>query len=191
MTSYRPRRILNLICALLACMLLASCASFMGPREVEVPLARLQAGLDRRFPVDNRVLELFDVHLSQPRLSILPDRDRVGLSVQAEIAPPFLGRSYTGSVAFSGRLYVDQGRTAILMTDGSVDRFVLDGVDEKSQRQFTKLANVLMEKVVRDVPVYTFKLDDLRYGGVQFEPTRITTRASAVVVTLEPVKNPR
>jgi hypothetical protein len=190
MHSYRPRRYLNFVFALLACALLASCASFSGPREVEVPLAKLQAGLDRRFPVDNRMLQLFDVHLSQPQLSILPESDRVGLLVQAEVAPPFLRRSYAGTVAFSGRLYVDQARSAVYMTDARVDRFALDGVDESSQRQFTKLANVLMDKVVLDVPVYSFRMEDLRYAGVQFVPTRIVTSNSGLVVTLEPVKNP-
>jgi hypothetical protein len=191
MPSYRPRPCLKFIATLLACMLLASCASFMVPREVEVPLARLQAGLDRRFPVDNRLLELFDVHLSQPQLSLLAGADRVGLTLQAEVTPQFLRRNYTGSLGLSGRLYIDQARTAVMMTNATVDRFELDGVDEASRRQFIKLANLLMDKVVLDVPVYSFKLEDLRYGGVQFMPTRITTRDSSLVVTLEPVKNPR
>jgi hypothetical protein len=45
-----------------------------------------------------------------------------------------------------------------------------------------------MDKVVRDVPVYTFRMEDLRYGGVQFVPTRISVRRNALVVTIEPVR---
>jgi hypothetical protein len=45
-----------------------------------------------------------------------------------------------------------------------------------------------MDKIVRDVPVYSFRMEDLRYGGVQFVPTRIATTASGLVVTLEPQK---
>jgi hypothetical protein len=189
MPSYLPHRFLRFFATLLACLLLASCATFSGPREVEVPLYKLQAGLDRRFPVDNRMLQVFDVHLTRPQLSMLPESDRVGLSLQAEIAPPFLRQSYSGSVAFSGRLYVDPARSAIFMTDARVDHFDLDGVDASSQRQFTKLANVLMDKMVVDVPVYSFNMSDLRYAGVQFVPTRIVTRRSGLVITLEPVKN--
>jgi hypothetical protein len=188
MHSYHPRRFLHSTLALLACMLLASCATFSGPRQVEVPLYKLQAGLDRRFPVNNRMLELFDVRLSRPQLSILPEPDRVGLTLEADISPPFLRRSYNASVAFSGRLYVDPSRSAVFMSDTRVDNFALDGVDASAQRQLTKLANVVMDDVVRDVPVYSFRMEDLRYAGVQFMPTRITTNGSGLVVTLEPVK---
>jgi hypothetical protein len=167
---------------------LASCASFTGPRQVDIPLSRLQAGLDRRFPVDNRMLELFDVRLSRPQLSVLPEADRVGLTVNAEIAPPFLKRPFNGSVSLSGRLYVDPSRSAVFMTDARVDRFDLDGVNADASRQFAKLANVVMDDVVRDVPVYSFRMEDLRYAGVQFVPTRIATTSSGLQVTLEPVK---
>jgi hypothetical protein len=182
------RRVLKAMAVAVGGAMLASCASLTGPRQVDIPLSRLQAGLDRRFPVDNRMLELFDVRLSRPQLSVLPEADRVGLTVEAEIAPPFLKHPYRGRVAFSGRLYVDPSRSAVFMTDARVDRFDLDGINADASRQFTKLANVVMDDVVRDVPVYSFQMDDLRYAGVQFVPTRIATTGSGLVVTLEPVK---
>ena len=182
------RRAFKVLAALAVPVALSACASFVGPRQVDIPLSRLQAGLDRRFPINNRMLELFDVRLSQPQLAMLPEADRVGLSMEAEIAPPFLKRSYTGSVAFSGRLYVDPSRSAVFMSDARVDRFELDGMEAGASRQFTKVANVLMDEVVRDTPVYSFRMEDLRWGGVQYVPTRIATRESGLVVTLEPVK---
>jgi hypothetical protein len=173
--------------ALLACAMLVSCAGLIGPRQVEIPLHKLQDGIERRFPLDNRVLELLDVRLSSPHLS-LPGADRVALEMQAYVAPPFTRQSWTGSLALSGRLYVDPARSAVLMAEPRVDRFVVDGMDEGRQRQLGRIASLLMGKVIRDVPVYTFRLEDLRYAGVQFLPTRIATTASALVVTLEPVR---
>jgi hypothetical protein len=41
---------------------------------------------------------------------------------------------------------------------------------------------------VRDVPVYSFRMEDLRYAGVQFVPTRINARPDALVITLEPAR---
>jgi hypothetical protein len=172
----------------LVASMLASCASFLGPRQVELPLSRLQAGLDRRFPVDNRLLEVFDVHLSRPQLAILPDSDRVALTMEADVSPPFIRASWSGSLALSGRLYIDAVRGAVFMAEPRVDRFAINGVDESRQRQLTKVASLLMDKVIRDVPVYSFRMEDLRYAGVQFVPTRITTTPSALLVTLEPVK---
>ena len=172
----------------LAGALLAACASLVGPRQVEIPLYKLQAGLERRFPVNNRALELLDIQLSRPQLSLLTGSDRVALNMDAVVAPPFIKQSWSGSLALSGRLYVDIGRGAVMMGEPHVDRFVVDGMDEARQRQMGKVANILVDKVIRDVPVYNFRMEDLRYAGVQFVPTRITTTPDALVITLEPAR---
>lgn len=170
---------------LLAC-LLASCASVIGPRQVELPLTRLQEGMERRFPLNNRVLELFDVQLTRPQLELVPYTDRVALTMDVSFAPAFFRQSWQGSMALSGRLFVDTSRNAIFMREARVDRLSFDGVDEAHQRQFTKVANVLIEQITPDLPLYRFHPRELRYVGVQFVPTRITTTPHALVVTVEP-----
>lgn len=182
------RLLKNLAAPLLACALLASCASFVGPRQIEVPLHKLQAGLDRRFPLNNRVLELFEINLSRPQLSILPDGERIALSMDALVAPPFLRQSWSGTMAMSGRLFIDAAQGAIFMAEPRVDRFAIDGVDESRQRQLAKVANVLVDQLIRDVPLYRFRMEDLRYAGVQFVPTRISATPRALVVTVEPAR---
>jgi hypothetical protein len=69
-----------------------------------------------------------------------------------------------------------------------VDRLDLGGADFAGQRQVAKLANVMIDEVVRDMPVYSFRMEDLRYAGVQFVPTSIRTVPGALRVRLEPAK---
>jgi hypothetical protein len=178
----------RLLAGLLACGLLASCASLVGPRQVEIPLHKLQAGVDRRFPVNNRALELFDIHLSRPHLTLLADTNRVALDMDAYVAPPFMKQSWSGSLALSGRLVVDASRSAVVITDPHVDRFIIDGMDAGRQRQLSKFANALVGEAVTEMPIYSFRMEDLRFGSVQFVPTRIETTPNALVVTLEPAK---
>ena len=102
------------------------------------------------------------------------------------MTPPFSRSSWRGKLALSGRLYIDQARNAVLMGEPRVDRFIVDGVDDSRQRQLAKVANVLMEQVVADVPLYQFRPEDLRYGGVQFVPTRIATTPRGLLVSVEP-----
>jgi hypothetical protein len=174
--------------AALAGGLLASCASIVGPRRVELPQARLQAGLERRFPLNNRLLELFDVRLTHPRLAIQPETDRVVLTVDVSVAPPFLRQSWNGVMALSGHLAIDASRNAVFMSDTHVDRFDIAGMDGGRARDIERAADLLMNQLVRDMPVYSFRPDDLRYAGVQFVPTRLETARDALVVTLEPVR---
>lgn len=184
--SHAARRTMfRLAAVLVGASLLSSCASVLGPRQVEVPLHKLQAGLDKRFPINERLLELFDVQLTHPQLSLQPDQDRVALGVNASVAPPF-ARAWAGSIAFSGRLYVDPGRAAVMMAEPRVDRLQLG--NREAERQLTRVANTLIDTVARDMPVYTFDQNDLRYAGMQFVPTRIQTTRTGLLVTLEPAK---
>jgi hypothetical protein len=167
---------------------LASCASVLGPRRIELPQARLQAGLERRFPLNNRMLQLFDVQLKGPKLAILPENDRVALSLDVVVAPPFLHQSWHGSMALSGRLVLDTPRNAVFLTDTHLDRFEVEGIDAGHTRDLARAADLLVNQMVRDVAVYSFHPEDLRYAGIQFVPTRLETRPGALVVTLEPAR---
>lgn len=180
------RRMGKWMLALGAGGLLASCANLVGPRRIELPQARLQAGLERRFPLHNRMLQLFDVQLTGPQLTILPENDRVALSLDVLVAPPFLRQSWHGSMALSGRLVLDAPRNAVFLTDTHLDRFEVEGIDAERTRELAHAADLLVNQLVRDVAVYSFHPEDLRYAGIQFVPTRLETRPGALVVTLEP-----
>lgn len=173
---------------LLACGWLAGCAGLVGPRQVELPLGRLQQGLERRFPLNKRILELFDVELTRPRLALPPDSGRVALTMDARVAPPFAGRAWTGSLTMSGRLVLDAAGGAVVISETRVDRLAFDGIDAARQEQLAKVANLVADKLIRDLPLYQFRPEDLRYAGVQFMPSQLATTPGALVLTLTPVK---
>ncbi|HTD05117.1 DUF1439 domain-containing protein [Undibacterium sp.] len=173
---------------LIACGVLASCASLIGPRQREVPIERLQEGLNRRFPLNNRAMVLLDVQLTHPQLTMLPESGRVALSVDASIAPAFTRQSWSGSLAMSGRLVIDNARNAVFIDDARVDSVNINGVDDERQRQFKLVANLVADSLIRDVPVYSFRPEDLRIAGVQFVPTGIMTTSRGLVVNFEPVR---
>jgi len=171
-----------------ASLLLGACANLAGPRDVSIPLSKLQAGVEKRFPLNNKAMELFDIHLTNPRLSLQPGADRVNLALDVAVAPPFLQQSWRGSMAVSGRLSIDAARGAVFINDPQLDAMHIDGVDASRQQQFGMLANALIGKTIRDVPVYNFRMEDLRYAGVQFVPTGIRTSPDAVIIHVEPAK---
>ena len=181
------KRFSRLVVPLLGAALLSACASLVGPREVEVPLAKLQQGLERRFPLNHRILSVFEVRLSKPQLALLPG-DRVGLTLDASVAPPFIQTAWRGNLALSGRLVLDTARNAVFLSDARIERVAVDGVDPALQRQFIKVANLVGDQFMRDTPLYNFRPDELRYAGVQFTPTHLAMTPAALVVTFEPLK---
>ena len=174
--------------AILAGAMLASCSTLVGPRDVNVSLAKMQQGVERRFPIDKRVMSVLDVKLSNPQLSLQAERERVALSVDASVTPPFIRQHWRGNLALSGRLVLDARRNAVYLSEASVDKVSIDGMDESQQRQFAKVASLVADQLMHEMPVYTFKPEELRYAGVQFVPTQIRTTGNGLVVTFEPVK---
>jgi hypothetical protein len=188
MTAMTRRRFGQAALALAGGSLLASCATVIGPRRVELSQSRLQAGLERRFPLRNRMLELFDVQLTRPRLAIMPDTDRVGLTLDVSVSPPFLRQSWNGTLAMSGHLVLDNVRNAVVLSATHVDQFDVEGMDGSRVRDLGHAADLLVNQLMRDMPVYSFRPEDLRYAGVQFVPTRLETAPGALFVTLEPAR---
>ncbi|WP_229211436.1 MULTISPECIES: DUF1439 domain-containing protein [unclassified Duganella] len=182
------QRTIKLAAPLMLVAVLAACSTLIGPRQVELPQARMQQNLDRKFPVRHRVLGVFEVELSHPQLAILAESDRVALTLDVNVSPLLARQSWHGSMAVSGRLKVDNVRNTIYISDAHVDRFVVDGMDEGKQNQIAGVANLLGESTLKDVPVHTFRPEDLRYAGVQFVLTGISTKPGALVANLQPAQ---
>lgn len=168
--------------------LLSGCASLVGPREVVVPLSRLQSELNQRFPHNNRYLEVFDITLSQPKLVFQPEQNRVQFEFDVAIAPPLTSKRIAAGLSLSGTLRIDNQRHALMLADPRVERLQVDGVDAVVGRQFSRLGNFVTDRIFKENPVLRFKEEDLRRAGVQFQPVSITVRNDALVIALEPVK---
>ena len=169
-------------------LLISACAGLLGQRNVEVPLAQLQEHLANRFPFNSRYLEIFDVHLSNPKLSLQPDTNRVVTTIDASIFPSFLNQPWNGSFTLSGRLAVDAERRALILAEPRMENLDLAGLDNRYAKQALRIGGLLAEEVLRNVPLYTFTEDKFRYAGTNFMPTEIATRHNGLVVTFEPVK---
>ena len=85
----------------LGALWLAGCAALLGPRTVEIPEARLQQVLARQFPLRSRVLELFDINVAAPRLTLLPETNRVATEFDLAIGDRLLKTPYQGTLALS------------------------------------------------------------------------------------------
>ena len=167
---------------------LASCASLLGPRQVEIPVERLQQALSVRFPFNNRYLELLDVRITNPRVALQPESNRILTTMDAAVSPPFLKKSWTGNLAISGQLRFDAARDALVLAEPRVETFDVAGLDPLYANQIRRVSSLLAEQMLENVPLYTFSPEQFRRAGTTFNPTNITTRANSLVVTFEPAR---
>ena len=167
---------------------LCACAGLLGPRNVDIPVQRLQASLARKFPLNQRLVELVDIRLSDPKLTLLADTNRVQVAVDASVSPLFTSRVWRGSFTLSGRLQLDSARHAVLLAEPTIEQIAIDDIAPALSTQVARAADLLARQLLRDMPLYTFSEADFRYGGSQFLPTKIVTNATGLVVTFEPAK---
>lgn len=173
---------------LFATLLLTSCAALLGTREVVIPVERLQAVLERQFPFNNRYLELLDIRVTNPRIALQPESNRVLTSFDAAVTPPFLNRSWNGKLALSGQLQFDAARNALVLAQPRVETFDVRGLDSRYASQLRTVGSLLAEQLLAGVPLYTFRDEQLRYAGTRFIPSTITARPGGLVVTFEPAR---
>lgn len=186
--KFRRTRTPALVVSLITATLLCGCLGMFGPRSVEIPLQRLQASLDKKFPLTQRPLALIEIELSHPKLVLQPDTNRMSATMDASVAPVFTSRVWRGTFTLSGLLQLDSARRAVMLAQPQIDQIALDGIDPAVSTQVARAAGILAAQILRDTPLYTFGPDDFRYGGTNFIPTKITTTARGLVVTFDPAK---
>ncbi len=167
---------------------LAGCASMAGPREVEIPLARLQEALARKFPISQRYLGLVDIAATNPRVQVQVESNRLVATVDAAITPVFKPRQLSGSFTISGIPAIDAQRHMVVLHEPRTEKLTLDGVDPLLTSQLAKVSDLLAQRLLSDVALHTFDPAQFRHAGVQYYPTRIRATPQGLVVTFEPVK---
>lgn len=178
-----------LVLMLLALLtLLSSCASLLPPQEIEIPLSRLQKSAEQNFPFNARYLDLFDVTVSNPRLSLQAEADRLVLGLDARVQPPLVKTSWQGELLVSGALRIDPVRRAVILTEPRLENIKLDAATGSYTSRLARLGTKLAQDLLTDKVLYTFAPDAFVVAGQRFIPTGITTRKNSLVVSFEPVK---
>ena len=186
--SFQRQNPLLVLMLLALLTLLSGCASLLPPQEIEIPLSRLQKSAEQNFPVNARYLDLFDVTVSNPRLSLQPAADRLVLGLDARIQPPLIKTPWQGELLVSGGLRIDPVRRAVILTEPRLENIRLNAATGSYTSRLARLGTQLAEDLLTDRVLYTFAPDAFVVAGQRFVPTRITTRNNSLVVSFQPLR---
>lgn len=186
--SFQRQNPLLVLMLLALLTLLSGCASLLPPQEIEIPLSRLQKSAEQNFPVNARYLDLFDVTVSNPRLSLQPAADRLVLGLHARVQPPLIKTPWQGELLVSGGLRIDPVRRAVILTEPRLENIRLNAATGSYTSRLARLGTQLAEDLLTDRVLYTFAPDAFVVAGQRFVPTRITTRNNSLVVSFEPLR---
>jgi hypothetical protein len=169
--------------------LLAGCAGSFGPPSIALSARELQALVERQFPLDRRLLEVFDVQLSGPRLALLPERNRIALALAIGTRDRLRDQRLAGRLDFDSELRWNAADRSLRLAQVRVNDFTLDGgeLGQRTQRSGAeRLGGALIERVLDEMAIYTLpaeRAEALRAQGLA--PAAVVVTSRGVEVTLE------
>ncbi|CAN5159224.1 hypothetical protein BH11PSE9_BH11PSE9_38220 [soil metagenome] len=174
--------------AALVLLMLGACATIVGPRTVYVTEAQLQALLSSQFPFKNRFLELLDVTVSTPRVTLLPQANRIQTDFEIATSDRILRQPYHGSLSLTYGVRFEPADNTIRLADVHVERFKIDGAPPQWQRQIDRLGGLLAEQALNGRVIHTLRPKDIEaVQGRGYRPGALRVTPEGLAITLEPM----
>ncbi|KXU87839.1 hypothetical protein CI15_14050 [Paraburkholderia monticola] len=166
---------------------LVACASptfpFM-PSHYTFSQQQVQEAVQRKFPYQRTVSQLFDVALSNPVVGMLPDANRVSVKLDARFASPLLQQPVDGVFTLSSELAYDAASRSVILKSPTVDNVSVNGQAQMYTQQINAAAALLATQLLTNYPIYTFKPEQLQFAGVHYEPGTITILTNGIRVQI-------
>lgn len=178
----------RLLLPLLAALTVAACTGLAGPKVVTLDEAELARLVAKNFPIERRALEILELRMDTPRVTLLPQVNRLATEFEVQALERLSARRYLGRMALEYALRYDEAAQAVRLADVRVRRLQFDGASESLQPLVDRLGSLLAEQVLRDAVIYRFKPEDLEKAGRRgYRPGAVTVTARGVEITLAPL----
>lgn len=166
---------------------LAACTTLGGPRTIVLSEADLSRLIERRAPLERRLLEVFDIRIDKPVVRTLPDSGRLATEFDLSATNRLSGRApSTFHVAFDYALRYSAADAAIQMTQVRV-RQLGTGTDDALPRQPERFAALVAEYMLEGLAIYQLRPEDLKTAqGLGLKPDSIAVTSRGVEITLLP-----
>nr|WP_150685098.1 DUF1439 domain-containing protein [Pandoraea iniqua] len=154
--------------------------------EYTMTRQEIESAVDKRFPTTLRYGQLLSVELTHPQLGFNPQANRVNTQVDAQVANVLIGgQPLKGVIAMSSALKYDPVKRAVVLDNPSVERVDVDGMPPAYGQQLSAVGGTVAQQVLNQYAIYTFKPEQLRYGGRDVEPGAITVLPDGIKVEVK------
>lgn len=152
------------------------------PSTVTFTAAQLQTALAKKFPIEKQYLNLIDLTVDHPEVSLSPATNRVIIQLDAGIIMPGHDQQIQGKLNISSELVYDPGSKSVILKDPRLEAQQIDGVSSVVTQVLNQLAAVVIEEKLDGASVYKFNPDDLRFLGMRLVPERIEITGQGIVI---------
>ncbi|HEY9023327.1 MAG TPA: hypothetical protein VIP05_03425 [Burkholderiaceae bacterium] len=182
---YRRRVVLRTIAAasalwagVLALMaLLTGCAGLLGTHDVDISESQLALLMARQFPIQRKVMEVIDLDITNPVLTLIPQGNRVGTELDVTAVDRLFGNSATGHVKLDYGLRFQASDHTIRMTEVRVRELTLASGSNNLHGAAQRLGGLVAENALENLVIYRMKpaqADEMDRLGLVASPITVT-----------------
>jgi hypothetical protein len=177
--------------AVCAALLLAACSGAFLPRSITLSEAELQAQLQRRFPLQRSLLELYDLQLSDPQLRLDAAANRLATELTLSGTERRNGRGLQGRMRLDYALRFEPADASVRLVQPrvqSLDFAPESGISSRRAEMAQRLGIALAERLLDDFVLYRVPVDRLqRLASAGLRPGALRVTQAGVEITFEPV----
>lgn len=145
--------------------------------------AQLQQAVGKRFPRRYAVGGFLDIDAQAPRLTLLPQRNRLGVQMQVQAAGPGLPRAYKGLFDLDFALRYQPNDRTVRADQLHVNALQFDNVPAQTSALLSMVGPQLAEQSLQGVVLHQLKPEDLALpDGMGLQPETITVTATGLVI---------
>ncbi len=166
---------------------LAACATSTFPfipSHYTFSQQQVQDAVQRKFPYQHTVSQVFDVALTNPVVGFLPEANRVAVKLDARLASPFMPQPVDGVFTLSSELAYDAASKSVVLKSPNVDNVSVSGQAQAYTQQINAAAALLATPLLTNYPIYPVKPEQLQFAGVSYEPGTITILTNGIRVQI-------
>jgi hypothetical protein len=165
---------------------LVSCASLGDARSVTLTTDEIERLVSRQFPVDKRMMEIFDVNVKAPRISLLPDRNRLAAVVDLRAKSILFVGSWQGQLKFDSALRWEASDQTVRLNQVRVQDLVIDSADPLTRSAAERLGAAVVERMLEDMSLYKLPAERAaQMAALGLKPGNVVVTSRGVQVNFE------
>lgn len=159
----------------------------LGPFSYTISQAQLQRAIDHRFPYRRSLGDLLELQLQAPRLSLLPQRNRLATALDLTLSGQLLNDVYTGTLVMDYDLRFEPSDDTIRMAHVQVTSLNLEGIPVPYQDLVQQYAPRLAEQLLDEFPLHRISAKTMaRANALGYELGAFKVTPEGLEVTVIP-----
>lgn len=159
-----------------------------GTVRINITQGMIDAALAKKFPMGKTYLKIVRVSYVNPRAVLLPDQEKVLVSLEVTVTVGITGleKSYSGSASLTTRVGYNPADYRFYLEEPELQALEVPNMPENYRETLREGLNLIASEFVDTVPIYKLSKDDTKTNLAKLLLKDVSIRKHKVVVTLGP-----